>query len=464
MRRLTMLLAVVVIAVSSIYADQAKLAGLGIANWMIEEDDSLIWMNPGQINYYRGLLWGELGGSATTDGWGGVSVQCPVVDKNTLAVFVSRPYSGRTGNATDAAFGSDVSAVANTTLGNAMTALTPCNKFDIFYGIPKDDLNIGVLVNSASNGYSQQVTNTAGAVVTSAKDEKVSSDFNITVGAAMKKLQLFSKVDAALTIAMPSVKNTTVVNSNALVLDDGKVETDGKLNIGLNVRGIIPMKKSNLITYFLYRTNDLSNTYARKTDNNADGDLLDVGDVNLKQSRSNSESKIVLGASINKKMSEKMTIITALHLSQTVTKLDAKTEYLGPVNTGIGQEYNWQSTAMDIPLNVAMEYILSKKVTTRLGLSRTILYSYIVDTNDPDYAVVAPATAYSFANRTETKTYSDAQASGSTVVSLGVGLNIIPGLTIDATIMERILFSGTYILSGAAVDPVGQLSLIYKFN
>jgi hypothetical protein len=453
-----------------VYATETRLASLGIANWMIENDDNLIWLNPARITRHNKQVWGELGTSAGMNQWGGVSVACPLFDKNTLAAFFSRPYTGRTGSAGTNASGSDVTAIPNTIQGNSFTALTPCNKFDIIYGIPMGDMQLGFLLNSASYGMSEEANNrTSPAAIgdSTAKDEKSSSDLNFVFGAAMAKVQFFEKVDLAFTYSMPSAKNSSVGTyyngTNWVTSDDRKLETSGGMNIGLNIRGIRPYKKSQLIAYFAWAMNDLSNTYTQKTDSNYDGDYSDFGtDTNRKQTRTDTKSTLKLGAALNTNLSEKTLLITALHFSQTVSQLDARTEYFFPTRSGTSEMYNYKMTSMDFPFNVAIEYQLSKPVVTRFGLSRAIFQSYTTDVNDPNYTW--NGTAYANTSTSDSKYYADTQAAGSTSVCFGVGLDLIKNLTIDAVVRQQVLFSGTYIISGVANTLVGQLSAVYRFE
>ncbi|MEK6684133.1 MAG: hypothetical protein AABY46_05670, partial [Nitrospirota bacterium] len=81
----------------------ARMDGMGVGNWQIE-DDFNIWVNPAQLSNYKNAIYGEIGmypeGNTVTDpattndrtdAWGGMNVD---TSYGGWGVYLGRPYSG----------------------------------------------------------------------------------------------------------------------------------------------------------------------------------------------------------------------------------------------------------------------------------------------------------------------------------------------------------------------------------
>ncbi len=461
---------------TSVYATDTRLKGLGINNWMIEEDDNLIWLNPARVNDYSNLVWGELGVAAAEDmdgnpevnsnltidkQWGGVSYGLKLGKQSVIAAFVGRPDTtknlGLIGDVGESIGGEVI--IPGGGFGNT---LTPVNKFDIFYGLGiSDKLKLGLMLNYASDSDTNEFSVTDNPNPFSWKTERKSSDTNIVIGGYVNDVGPISQLDASLTLSMPSVNNK-YTGSNLLASnssDDRELKTDGALGLSLNVRGIVGLNDAmKLIPFINYASFKVDNEYTDRRDTTGDNTL----NTNYEQNREQQENDLTLGVALNSKINDKTLIITAVSLKRTKKITNAKTTIKLLGEEGIRYEYNSETTTTDIPLNIAVERVLSKTFTARLGVLKSIYKTKKIKEDDPTYGGW-DGTAYPLLNTTTVESSKDQADDDGTEISLGMGANITDTFKLDAVVRQQVLFSGTYIVSGVPETLFGQLTATYMF-
>ena len=482
MRKILLAIVVLSLPLGSIFATQARLGGLGVANWMVENDDSLIWLNPVRISYYPKTLFAELGTAAgsgaapVVDGnlavatqWGGISANCPLVRGAVLGLFLNRPYWGMLANAGANAAGSDVAAVPADVFGTAFTALAPQTQWELFYALPKiGPVKLGALLSFAGDYVSNDNSNVTkpnpAANDVTANDELSSSDLNLVIGGQLNNLAIISQLDVAISVGMPSAKNTyrfSIYNGTKWInVDDWSFKTDGATNLGLTARAAIPFKGNPLLAYLSYVSADISNTFDQTIDSNANEVLAPAdGDTYYQQKRTQKQTTITLGASYNVNISPKTMMIVAANINQTEATNNATQRELFATQSGIDAEYNSKTVAVNIPVNLAIEHKVSSVITGRLGCSQSIYQLTTTEVSDPDYNW--NGSAYVLNNQINNT--SKTQTLGATTISLGAGLKLLDNLMLDAVVRQQVLFSGTYLISGVPETLVSQISAIYRF-
>src|SRR3989339_581251 len=245
---------------------------LGLSNFQNETAFN-IWINPAQITEWQ-TVYGEIwGGAANT--WGGANFK---VANGHLGVFIGRPYTGTVANAANgslyglnkAVAGPGNAAVTGSAVVDNMTPLAITNNsLDIFYGVPLGNLSVGARLSMANNSLNDDYSYTGSGAATSVGDGSVSSkrltsDMQIGLGALLKEMGPFEKLDVALTIAMPSVNNSyslscieTAATLNRLSESD-ELKTNAAANMSLLARGLLAMGSNKLYTTFGYQSIDIS--------------------------------------------------------------------------------------------------------------------------------------------------------------------------------------------------------------
>src|SRR3989339_249011 len=481
MRKIIASLAAISVLVSPLFATQSRLGGLGISNWMIEEDNSNMYFNPARMIYYPKMIWGELGTAAgagvaprvnnnvtIANQWGGVSGACPVIEGATLGLFLNRPYSGILGSAGQNATGSGVTAVTADGFGNSMVALAPQTRFDLFYELPFAGFKLGALLNVAGDNLSNENKTTSSPLVTgntTSSDELSSSEVNLVMGAQVRDVLLASDLDLVLTLGFPSAKNTyktSQYNGTAWInTNDWIFQTNSALNLGITARAAIPVKNNPLLAYFNYTSNNISNTFTEQIDAGLNSSFNDTGDTNYKQERTQKQSTLTLGASYNVKTSPKTLMVVAANLNQSVATNNASTTQLRTAIAGKSQQYDSETASIALPVNLAIEQSLAKSFAMRMGVSQNIIQQTTTKTSAP--TLTWSATTSSYQQTQVAETTAKTETLGGTTISIGAGIDVFRGLTVDAVVRQQVLFSGTYLVSGIPETLVSQLSATYKF-
>ena len=484
MKKALLLCGILLLSVLPLHATEARLNALGIANWMVEEDDNLIWFNPSRIRDYPRVLWGELGTAAgsgaaptvdanvnITNKWGGVSGYCPIIEGAVLGVFVNRPYRGFVGTAGFTPAGSDITAPVLDVFGNSLSALTPQTKFEAFYALPRPVLQwakVGFRLSYASNFVKNDstlsLTPSTGSVT--ANEELNSSELVLAIGGQLsRRIRYLSDLDCVLTIGLPSVQNTyrrTFHNGMGWTTADAQnLELSSKLNLGFSARATLPLRGAPLLAYFDYQSHGIANTSARTRDGDLNGTINNAaaGDLNFSQDRSQKHTAFTLGASYNLRTSPKTLTLIAAALQQTTSINNTTTTSLLASESGTSEAYNTDTSNFSIPMNFAIEHTLSRIITTRIGVSQNLYQMTTLNVNDPDYSVSGTR----FQQTGLTATTSKSHGIANTTISLGAGITVFKGLAIDTIVRQQVLFSGTYLVSGIPETLVSQLSVLYQF-
>ena len=481
MKKIIASLAAISFLVSPLFATQSRLGGLGISNWMIEEDNSNMYFNPARMIYYPKTIWGELGTAVgagvaprvnnnvtISNQWGGVSGLCPIIEGATVGVFLNRPYPGILGSAGQNATGSGVTAIPANGFGNNMTALTPQTRFDLFYALPFSGFKLGALLNVAGDSLSNDNKTTSSPLIagnTTSNNEISSSEINVVVGAQARDVLFASDLDLALTLGFPSAKNTYKVTQYSgtawVTTNDWIFQTNSSLNLGITARAAIPLKNNPLLAYFNYTSNNVSNTFTDQIDAGSNSSFNDAGDTNYKQERTQKQSALTFGASYNVKTSPKTLMIVAANINQGVATNNASTTQLRTAVAGKNQQYDSETTTIALPVNFAIEQSLAKSFAMRMGVSQNIIQQTTTKTSAP--TLTWNATTSSYQQTQVAETTAKTETLGGTTISIGAGIDVFRGLTVDAVVRQQVLFSGTYLVSGIPETLVSQLSATYKF-
>lgn len=468
------------------YASVSRIAGLGVNNWMLE-DDANIWLNPSQVNNYPDEVWGELGrarelgilpteGIAIADEWGGASAEIGLFP-GVVSLFVARPYTGRLRNcgiegpwstvagippgADDltkipSAFGTKVT---NAPASVNLQALTPENKIDLFYALGLGGAKLGLWLNQAKDSdkddYAFESKPTKNPDDGTMVNERKSGELNFTAGGILENLGPVDKVELAAGLGFPSVKNTYAEDwrnaaNNKDYTIDRELKTDGAFNLNITARGIFSLtKKTNLIDLARYRSNNYSNKCTIKEDSDADADLEVDGEIARDQKR----HRLDAGVALNSKVIKKTLVIAAIPFNY------IKTSYEGTEKDNLTgatvEEHTRNESITSIPLNIAFEYEPFKSLAVRMGLSKPIYEKTKTEITDPDWAGGA------LTDLTTRTDLFDPQTA--TAVSLGTGVKATDALTLDAVIQQDVIFTGTYIISGIPESLAAQITVTYRF-
>ncbi|MFA5859327.1 MAG: hypothetical protein WC955_09685 [Elusimicrobiota bacterium] len=466
-RFIAVLLTVVLMSsASAVFATQSRMEGMGLSNWMAE-DDYNIWDNPARLVQYPGLVWGELGiptAPMSYTQWAGVSSKKMPI--GTIAAFVGRPYSGSITSMYSAVSGMDLTAVpvainsANVT-GAALTCamstvLTPFNHLDLFWSISPQ---LAVWVNMADHydTLSHTYTSTTRANGDgTAKSDRGTAEYNFGVGTMLEKLGPIESLDVAVKIGLPFVTNIYserwyVAAQNREGSDDREFKSNGAFTFDFYARWFLRiMQTSKLMMFSNVSMNGLGSLYTDKRDANADGTL----DVNTKQTRNLGVYGFNFGAGDVMPLGDRTTLYAALSLKISQSSYSGKTENL--INTTTTEEYAASTFGLGVPLNFAIEHKVSKVFTLRGGLEQLLWKNGVLDVNDNDWAANAVVSNAKYQTVTT--------GIGNITFNFGATANISNSLVIDAVLNQDVFFSGTYIVSGRTNYPLSRITLTYKFK
>ncbi|MBI3611010.1 MAG: hypothetical protein HY204_09960 [Nitrospirae bacterium] len=301
----------------------ARMDGLGVNNWQIE-DDFNIWINPAQLSNYKNAIYGELGtyaGTGTsitpatnndrTGAWGGLNMD---VSYGGWGVYLGRPYAG------------PLKAMAAAGAGTAPTA----NRFDLFYAAHGTPLGFYLSYADFSTTNKTPVTN---------KDQ--ASEIDLGVGG----LLMGGMLDAALDLGIPSSKCSSTTDGSVGCNPAGApTSVNAKGNAGMNYALLVRHHASavggTLLTTVRIGSVDASTKAgAVKTDNTTTNWSLDTA----LNSKPNPDTLVVAGIGIASSNNE--------------------------IKTGSAKT---TTDTMTIPVNLAVENQTFKKVQTRFGLFKNI--------------------------------------------------------------------------------------------
>jgi hypothetical protein len=393
----------------------ARMGGMGVANWQIE-DGFNIFINPAQLSNYKNEVNVELGtygcpqppcagpanvmGTSVTPAtnndrlnpWGGMNVDASY---GGWGVYLGRPYSP-TGPL----------AVASATAGvlGVTTPLTApaANRYDLFYathGMP-----LGFYLSYASRSTE---TKAGGGKVT---DD--ASEINLGAGG----LLMNNMLDVALNLGMPSME-----------ANDGtsKVQGDAGINIALLGRLHTGMGgNAKLLTTLQILMGDAS--------------LKGPAGAKLEQTG----NTIQLDTALNSKPNPSTLLVAGIGIVSTSS--EGKFKPGGAKST---------TSSLAIPVNVAVEHQTFKAVKTRIGLAKPIFNT--AECKDSGGVAVCSAAA-----DTKVTTVAD----GNATLSMGFGWAIADNLSLNAVINQDILFSGGYVVSGIPETLSSAMGATYRMK
>ena len=390
----------------------ARMDGMGVANWEIE-DDFNIFINPAQLGNYKNNVYGELGnfikGSGGTSSlntpdqnnittgsqWGGMNMD---VSYGGWGVYLGRPYAGPLN------------------LMNAGTAPTN-NRFDLFYGL--HGTPIGLYLS-----YADQSENTK-AGGTTFKDQ--AQEINLGAGGIFGGGML----EGALDIALPSGKCSDNAGGSVACSAGGAntFKSDAGPSLALLLRHHAGMGgNSKLLTTFQAQMIDSS------TKDSSSSAKLEGGTTVVR-----------LDTALNSKPNPDTLLVAGIGIASSGTEVKCK--------PGCGKV---TQDNLSIPVNVAIEHQTFKAVKTRVGLAKPLYNS----NNCKDTIGVGACNGSVLAGAQKVNTVSD----GAATVSAGLGWAVANNLELDAVINQDILFTGTYAISGVAETLSSKLSATYRFK
>jgi hypothetical protein len=391
----------------------ARMDGMGVANWQVE-DDFNIFINPGQIGNYKNNIYGELGnytasqlpanavtnpnqdGIASGSQWGGMNMDVSYGD---WGVYLGRPYNST---------GPLNLMGAGTAPGN--------NRFDLFYGLH------GAMPLGFYLSYADQSENTK-AGGTTFKDQ--SREINLGAGGIFAG----GTVEGALDIALPTSKCSDTTGTS--VACGNTFKSDAAPSLAILVRHHAGMGgNSKLLTTIQAQLIDASSKDSTSPVKFEDGTTAVQLDTAL-NSRPNPDTLVVAGIGIESSGREVK------------------------CKPGCGKV---TLDNLTIPVNVAVEHQTFKAVKTRLGLSKP-LYNNNSCKDTAGFGACSGSVP-ALAGVTKVSQVSDGAAS----VSAGLGWAVADNVVIDAVINQDVLFTGTYVVSGVSETLSSKLSATYRFK
>jgi len=437
----------------------ARMDGLGVANWQVE-DDFNIWINPAQLSNYKNNIYGELGiynasssnistppggssggGNSVTnpnqDGilsgsqWGGMNMD---VAYGEWGVYIGRPYTGATaltgvdggGNPTFTTIGASPLGLKSFGLSGPLGMMigggsAPTNnRVDLFYGL-HSAAPMGFYIS-----YADQSEKNTNAGVTS-KDE--ASEINLGAGGIFGG----GVLDGSIDIAVPSSKCSDAAGTNTLcgINGSGDTKSDAGPSFAILGRHHATMGNSKLLT-----TGQILYIDASSKDTSGAGFKVDNTTMGWR-----------LDTALNSRPIPDALVIVGIGLA------GANTE--AKLNQGGGKVTVDQ---IAIPVNVAVEHQTLKALKTRLGFSKPLYNS----SNCKDTAGASTCSGAVVSGTPVTKV--DTVSDGAATVSFGLGWTPVDNLSIDAVVNQDVLFSGTYMISGVSETLSSKLSATYRFK
>lgn len=391
----------------------ARMDGMGVANWQVE-DDFNIFINPGQIGNYKNNIYGELGtyrasevplssisspnqdGIASGSQWGGMNMDVSYGD---WGVYIGRPYSS---------MGPLNLMGAGTAPGN--------NRFDLFYGLH------GAMPLGFYLSYADQSENTK-AGGTTFKDQ--SQEINLGAGGIFAG----GTVEGALNVAIPTSKCSDTTGTS--VACGNTFKSDAAPSLAILARHHAGMGgNSKLLTTIQAQMIDASSKDSTSSLKFEDG-----------------TTAVELDTALNSKPNPDTLVVAGIGIASSSREVKCK--------PGCGKV---TIDDLIIPVNVAVEHQTFKVVKTRLGLSKPLYNSNTC--KDTAGFGACTGSVPTLLGVTKVTQVSD----GAATVSAGLGWSVADNVMIDAVINQDVLFSGTYVVSGVAETLSSKVSATYRFK
>lgn len=467
------------------FSTWSRIAALGVPFWMVEQDDTLLWLNPYEVSSYPNHIFAEVG-TATGSGlqpvvdgnirignqWGGVSFKTDFIYQGTAAVFFARPYWGMLNIAGQQAEGSDVDPVPASPSNMSMLPLPLYNKLDIFWSTNIGEYPAGLSLFFASNS-SYRCSSNISQPYPNIDDVKYTENFNSSeiwamVSTRFKQVYIFDYLDIVLNFGLHKVNNSYIDQqydgNNFVINDNYSFVTEGIGSVELTLRGVSKFSKGiSAVLLFDYYFTDLSNKFVRKTDTNLDGNFtVSAGDICYKRQQMYKINSVILSGAINISFMEKLLGIVGTNIFVNNFYINEERYQMLLERCGVDQKYQYEKLSITLPLYLACEYTVSKLLTLRCGINKVVEAIESKKVIDPDYGNW-DGTKYPLKNVVETTIRRDLTSDYTTNVSLGTRLQLSEKMYIDFVLRQSVLFSGTYLISGVPETLTSQITAVYRF-
>jgi len=469
MKKICLTMFALLFAGSLAYASLSRINGMGLANWMLD-DDANIWMSPAYINDYPNRVWGQFGnggnGAAGEElvgsQYGGASLNLLWGLAGNVGLFAGRPYPGNIATIGANAPGSDVTVIpanqgivvgyAGTSPGLSLQALVPTNNVDAFYGLGLGSLlKLGVRgsIAFANSNYSSSrertpKQNNDGTLT----GVRTSYDINIGAGVTIGQLGPIPQMDVYGNVGLPLV--TSTFSERALIAASDKYKTadmsltnPGAFTLLAGARLKLTLWSLKFIVNGNYGYNNLVSLYTDKRDT---GTL----NVNLTQDRANVSHIVNTGIALNQQIDAKTLLVLGAGVGYTVTN-DNGLE-TDPINLAVKDEYKWSQTILSIPLNIGIEHQLPLWGLIGRAGARFTYTMTTTGVDNPTYDA-----AGTVVDQRISSTPVDAIAS---VITLGLGKQITDTLSADLVMRQC---TAAQLSEGLLGSLTTQMSLVYKF-
>jgi len=468
MKKLCLVLALMMCIVSASYATNARLAGMQVPNWMVD-DDANIWFSPAYISDYTGRIWGEFGdlnAGVASNQWGGGSTKWLAGWLGNTGIFFNRPYvnnaaiigadlaaSNLTAIPTAIGARSVGSAAAFPATGVNMSAATPTNKIDLLYGFDIAKLirlGIGVNFADAVSNYSDVFATSAGAAANdgSITYNRGTYEANASAGLTISQLGPIPQLDIVGSYGMPIVNNyyleTAWVSSSANKTEERSLANDGTYYLNLGARLKLMLWNLKFLVNGSWNIQNLSSVYKERTDSNADGTM----EKDFLQNRKTTINTINAGIAFNNQVTDKTLVI--LGVGATIQTYEMNGTETDPMSPAVKIESTGSGMQFGIPVNLAVEHQLPWwGIVGRAGLAYTISVSQ-QSTGSP--AFNAAGTLISTNDNV-----SQSDVTSALAASLGLSKQFTDTLSCDLVVRQN---ANTGLLNSLTT----QMSIVYKFN
>ena len=475
MKKFFVLIFLVILFYGNALATWTRVNSIGVPNWMIEQDDTLMWINPARTSENTGNLWAEWPAANVTEGlngtelinpWGGISAETPYAD---MALFIGRPYDGFISLAGT----SNLQGLPDSPVSNTNMAFTnPNQKYDLFLSRRLDNMTLGLRLDHASFFESESSSDLSSPLSagndTRQEDSFKTTDTRLVLGALKNNIGPIETLDLALVMRLVNADNDakteeylTDGGGNDLWVTTNKYDfgLDASMSYSLAARGIIPYGESKIISYLQIQRGDSSSKFVRKEGGTPPGTFTVADEF---QSIKDSTTFLTMGAAVNRNITERTLMIAGLWFDRSKQVIEEKLENKDPTQTGTMDKEKRETTRTRIPVNLGIETTLSSKASARIGIEKEISNVILTETNDPQIQWDAGASRYVEQNVEKSEIRQDNTNQAATV-TIGIGYNIWENLSVDALMRQQILFTGTYLISGVPESIAAQITAKLRY-
>lgn len=513
-------------------ASYTRIVGLGMSNWNVMDGFNVwlnpAW-TPSYSNVVIAELGtdtvGALSGTTNTNAgtqWGGFVHNHK--DMGSFGIFIRRPYgmtdaTGNYGYGTSGYFGptSRAGMIGNTTIAgaaglfgvvgadfflsgsatygpgdttgavllggavggtavggaaasanHAITAPTPANRVDLFWGKKEmfsKDMDFGLAFSWA--GGQNSPTYTRAGVSSQATDgtvstERTMSDMSIGAGIVYRMSGTLPWIEVAVNYGMPSYSavrtesQLIAAGGSTYHTATGSLKSNGNSAMDIFVRTQInwDANETGLLTFRMVSANANGDTVLKA---DTDGDGATIDDYDRTGSFKDSVSGWVLDHAKNFKFSDRLNVIFSIGVSsmtidQSVTNTNNVTGA-----TGTLQNDSFKAEMFNVPVSISAEHTTLDWLTTRFGVSKNVINTSKTTGSDADPTIPTATSNLTFTNARSF--YADTAL----VMNVGAGFSIAKDMGVDAVVRQGILFGGPYWVSGVPNSMFSMLTAWYKF-